>query len=504
MRMSILSRSMIGLCTLVLLLTGPGVAGQPARAQSLGAPAATEPFRREELAQMLGPIALYPDKLLSQILMASTYPIEVIEADRWIRRHPELQGGALDRALLDKEWDASVKALCHFPGILALMSERIGATTDLGNAFLAQEAEVMDVIQELRARAYARGNLVTTSEQKVIVAQETIIIEPANPWVVYVPYYDPFYVYGPWWYPAYPPYYWGPGEVRFGLGFRIAFWPGIYFRFTFGNWCYIDWPRRYIHIHVHEWPRFVRHDHWVERSGRWHHAPAHRRGVAYRDRGTAARYSQEPRYDDAWQNRSGGFAERREAAREDGRSIPDRDRQKDDRGRYEEPRRERRHSEPGVPAQQPRLREPADRDRPPRPERPAIDRSPQRQDRQDRVEPGRREHPELGGGRVREHIEAAPPRPERPRIESAPRQRQREDAERQLRQRGEQERRREEAIGSERPQPRREPVVERGSTGRDERPAPERGRFLRREPDERGRSGEAAGDRREERERNGR
>lgn len=167
-------------------------------------------YREEELAQMLAPIALYPDALLSQVLMASTYPLEVIEADRWVRRNPELKDKSLEAALLSEAWDPSVKALCHFPSILALMSERITETTNLGNAFLAQEAEVMDMVQELRAKANAQGNLTTTSEQKVIVEKETIIIEPADPRVIYVPYYDPFYIYGSWWYPAYPPYYWGP------------------------------------------------------------------------------------------------------------------------------------------------------------------------------------------------------------------------------------------------------------------------------------------------------
>jgi hypothetical protein len=171
---------------------------------------ASENFSREELAQLLAPIALYPDPLLSQILMASTYPIEVIEADRWVSRNPQLQGDALDWALVERDWDPSVKALCHFPSILALMSERIAETTDLGNAFLAQEAEVMAMVQDLRATAYAQGNLTTNAQQTVIVERETIIIEPANPRVIYVPYYDPYYVYGSWWYPAYPPYFWGP------------------------------------------------------------------------------------------------------------------------------------------------------------------------------------------------------------------------------------------------------------------------------------------------------
>jgi len=251
-----------------------------------------ETYSREELAQMLAPIALYPDALLSQILMASTYPIEVIEADRWVRINSQLKGEALNTALLDQSWDPSVKAICHFPSILALMSERITETTNLGNAFLAQEAEVMEMVQELRAKAHAQGNLTTTSQQRVIVEKETIIIQPADPRVIYVPYYDPFHVYGAWRHPTYRPHYWGPSGVRIGGG--ISYWPGIYFGFSFGTWSYFDWHLHSIYIDVHKRPRFVRHDRWIARSGHWHHAPRHRRGVAYRDKSIARKYGQYP------------------------------------------------------------------------------------------------------------------------------------------------------------------------------------------------------------------
>lgn len=265
-------------------------------------------YSREELAQMLAPIALYPDTLLSQILMASTYPIEVIEADRWVKKRPGLKDEALDDALLDKSWDPSVKALCHFPSILALMSERISETTDLGNAFLAQEEEVLDMIQVLRAAARAQGTLATSSQQKVIVDRDTIIIEPANPRVIYVPYYDPYYVYGSWWYPAYPPYFWGPPGVSFGIGF--SYWPGFYFGFSFGNWCYFDWHYRYVYIDVYKRPRYVRHDHWVSYPGRWYHSPTHRRGVAYRDQYTARKFGQRPYPQREYRDETRGFPER--------------------------------------------------------------------------------------------------------------------------------------------------------------------------------------------------
>jgi hypothetical protein len=249
-------------------------------------------FSREQLAQMLAPIALYPDTLLSQVLMASTYPIEVVEAERWVSKNPGLKGEALDAALLDMDWDPSVKAMCHFPSILSLMSERIGETTDIGNAFLAQEADVMGMVQELRARAHAQNHLVSDSRQKVIVQNETIVIEPTDPKVIYVSYYDPAYIYGPWWYPGYPPYYWGPPGVSLGVG--VSYWPGIYFGLAFGGWSYFDWHNHYIYVDSHKRPRFVRNDRWRENPGRWIHAPDHRRGVVYRDASTARRFSPYP------------------------------------------------------------------------------------------------------------------------------------------------------------------------------------------------------------------
>ncbi len=264
---------------------------------ALSARAAQGDYSREQLSQMLAPIALYPDDLLSQVLIASTYPLEVVEADRWIRKNPLLTGDNLDDALKDKDWDASIKALCHVPTVLALMSERLDETTNLGDAFLAQESEVMRVIQDLRHSAYEEGNLSSNDKEKVIFKSDgTIVIEPADPQIVYVPYYDTSYVYGPWLYPDYPPWYWGPPGVAVGTG--IYFWPDFYvgFSFGFGYWCHFDWPRRTIIINVHRRPRFFRHDYdWASHRGTWHHAPRHRRGVAYRNRITAERFGQYPR-----------------------------------------------------------------------------------------------------------------------------------------------------------------------------------------------------------------
>ena len=173
------------------------------------AQSAEEPkaFKQEELDQILAPIALYPDDLLSQVLMASTYPLEVVQAERWQKQNKSLKGDALAQALEKQDWDPSVKSLVNFPDVLTMMSEKLDWTQKLGDAFLEQEKGVMDTVQKLRQKADEAGNLKTTSEQKVIVEKETktIVIEPANPQTVYVPTYNPTVVYGAWWYPAYPP-----------------------------------------------------------------------------------------------------------------------------------------------------------------------------------------------------------------------------------------------------------------------------------------------------------
>ena len=155
------------------------------RAQENGADRQVQTYSNEELAQMLAPIALYPDALLSQILMAAAYPFEVAEADRWVSSNPYVTGDDLDEALQAKDWDVSVLALCHYPKVLAMMSENLSWTAALGDAFTYQEEDVMDTVQELRNRAYEAGNLSTTDEQKVIVEERIVRIEPYS--------YDYFY-----------------------------------------------------------------------------------------------------------------------------------------------------------------------------------------------------------------------------------------------------------------------------------------------------------------------
>ncbi len=153
-------------------------------------------FSKEQIEQMVAPIALYPDALLAQILMSSTYPLEIVQAARWVKKNPNLKGEALDRALLEQSWDPSVKTMAMFPTVLERMNQNLDWTQDLGDAFLAQEQEVMDAIQRLRKEAQKTGALKDTKEQKVVVQQEKIIVEPADPQTVYVPSYNPSTVYG--------------------------------------------------------------------------------------------------------------------------------------------------------------------------------------------------------------------------------------------------------------------------------------------------------------------
>jgi len=275
---------------LVLLLMAPTGLGaqQPAQGQATGT-VQTYTYTQEQLDQLLAPIALYPDTLLSQILMASTYPLEVVEADRWLKQNQNLSGDALDAALKDKPWDVSVKSLCHFPQTLSMMDEKLQETTDLGNAFLGQQDQVMDTIQKLRQRAQAQGNLGSTENQKVVVENGDITIEPPSPDVIYVPAYDPCWVYGPWWYPTcYPLWFWYPGVV-IGAGF---FWgPGIFIG-PIDFWCGFFWHRHSIFVNVNK-TVFIHRIGATRMHGgteTWRHNPVHRRGVAYRDTATAQRF----------------------------------------------------------------------------------------------------------------------------------------------------------------------------------------------------------------------
>jgi hypothetical protein len=281
--------------SLALLLLSP----QSVIGQSEGG---EKSFKQEELDQLLAPIALYTDSLLAQILMASTYPLEVVQADRWVNQNESLKGDALAAALEKQNWDPSVKSLVNFPQVLKMMGEKLDWTQKLGDAFLSQQKDVMDTVQTLRKKAESEGNLETTKEQKVIVEKETqtIIIESSSPQVVYVPTYNPVVVYGPWWYPAYPPYYYYPpgyvvGGPMFSFGVGVAM--GAAWGYAWGG-CH--WGHGEVDIDIN---RNVNINKNINRNkyankvsnreggrGSWKHNPEHRKGVSYRDKSTAKRF----------------------------------------------------------------------------------------------------------------------------------------------------------------------------------------------------------------------
>ncbi len=236
-KQAIPSRLLAGL--LVTALTFPAVV-PVSYAQGSGQQQAIKQSQAQ-LEALVAPIALYPDPLVSQILMASTYPLEVSEATNWLRSNGQLKGNALNNALQQQNWDPSVKSLVSFPPVLEMMGSQLSWTQNLGNAVLAQQSDTMSAIQALRAKAKKSGALQSNSQQTVSTqgsgSSEAIVIQPANPQVVYVPSYNPTIVYGPWPYPAYPPAaYYPPGYVAstallsFGVGMVVgtALWGGCH------------------------------------------------------------------------------------------------------------------------------------------------------------------------------------------------------------------------------------------------------------------------------------
>lgn len=282
----------------LLLLAAPARAADPPK------------FNAERLDQMLAPIALFPDALLSQVLMASTYPKDVSEAADWAFANRSLKGDDAVKAVQDKPWDPSVQSLVAFPQVLAMLGEKPEWVQDLGDAFLAQPEDVMDSVQLLRAKAKDAGNLSSNEQQLVTFeagapARQTIVatapppptqiitIAPANPQVIFVPIYNPVHVFGPWWHPLFPPFFFPP-PVRWGFGWSpvsTAIWWGVGIGVTYALWGGVDWRRRNVNINVNQW-NSINVNNRINSNNRnvnWNHNPGNRRGVPYRDASTRDR-----------------------------------------------------------------------------------------------------------------------------------------------------------------------------------------------------------------------
>ncbi|MBR1210978.1 DUF3300 domain-containing protein [Bradyrhizobium sp. JYMT SZCCT0180] len=258
----------------------------PPAAGSTAQPAAGQPqptaelLKPAQLEALVAPIALYPDELLANVLAASTYPLEVVQADRWLKERKTLKGDALKKEVDKQSWDDSVKALASTPAVISMMSDKVDWTKSLGDAVLAQQPDVMDAIQRLRSKAYDNKKLVTTKQQKVSVQtqenKQAIVIESADPNTMYVPYYEPAAVYGDWPYAEYPPYYFGypsyigAGVIATGLAFGAAWAIGRWGNYWGGGF---NWGNRNL---------YVNHFNRTTNIGNsWQHNPAHRQGVRY-------------------------------------------------------------------------------------------------------------------------------------------------------------------------------------------------------------------------------
>jgi hypothetical protein len=280
--------------TVAVTLLAALVAGNSAWSQQPAPPAAaasapaSAPLKQEELDQLLAPIALYPDALIAQILMASTYPLEVVEAARWTKANPNLKEKELETALQSQTWEASVKALTVVPQVLKQMNENLAWTQKLGDAFLADQKTVLATVQSLRSKANAAGNLKSTPEQSVkteTVDNKTVyVIESAKPETVYVPTYNPSTIYGPWPYSAYPPYYMYPPGYAYAPG--LAFATGIFVGAAIWGNC--NWGGGNVNINVNKYNNFNKAN---INNGNFNHAAEHRKGVAYKDQGVAQKYN---------------------------------------------------------------------------------------------------------------------------------------------------------------------------------------------------------------------
>jgi hypothetical protein len=281
-------------------------------------------YSKEQLDQLLAPVALYPDSLLTQLLMAATYPAQVAEAVTWSAAHPNDKGDAAVTKAESQGWEPSVTSLVAFPQVLATMGQKPEWVQDLGDAFLAQPQDTMDAVQRLRKAAQAAGTLKTTEQQKVVMQNPTpqqtvIVIEPAQPQVVYVPTYNPTVVYGPWPYPSYPPYYIPPPPgYYFGNALLTGMAFGAGLAITNSLWGGYNWGRGDVDINVNRYNNVNVNRKITNNQTNFTHNSAGRKGVPYRDANVEQKYGKNVAGKDARNDYRGRDANdaKRDAARE--------------------------------------------------------------------------------------------------------------------------------------------------------------------------------------------
>ena len=310
------SQSLLAVVCMLLLAPGnAAVYAQPARQQDSPQDQTAPKISNDQLDSLVAPIALYPDPLLSQVLVASTYPLEIIQLQQWLEKHKDLKGEALVAAVEKEDWDPSVQGMAALPDAVKQLAENIKWTTDLGNAFLAQQSDVMDAVQRMRMKAKDAGNLKSNAQMKVetqvVETKTVVVIQQANPQVVYVPAYNPVVIYGPPVYPYPPIYYPPPGYYAAGavIGFGVGVAVGAYWGGGWGYHC--GWGRNNVTINVNN--NYISHYNRtninnvnrnnvnninrnnvnnVNRNGNntWQHNPQHRGGAPYSNKQVANKY----------------------------------------------------------------------------------------------------------------------------------------------------------------------------------------------------------------------
>lgn len=299
-----LTRSFLGARTLAVLLVVTllmqgelGLWAYPQEPEKESSEKTAEKLTADQLDSLVAPIALYPDPLLSQTLVASTYPLEIIQLQQWLAQNKKLKEKELAEAVKKQDWDPSIQAMAPLPDVVKQLAENIKWTADLGNAFLAQQSEVMDAVQRMRAKAKEKGGLKSNEQQKVEVktveSKQVIVIEQANPEVIYVPTYNPTVVYGAPFYP-YPAIYYPPVGY-YAAGMAVSFGVGVAMGAAWGGgWGWHSGWGGHNEININRNNTFVnnsnRNIQGGNRSGTWQHNPQHRGGAPYSDRATANRY----------------------------------------------------------------------------------------------------------------------------------------------------------------------------------------------------------------------